>query len=280
MATNATIEGVTPTNGDQPLYQFGREGRDFSYSIPAEPGLYTIRLKFAEPKYRWFYERPFNVSINGREVIRNMDVCHDARGPQKGHEKVFRHLVPNGDGKLVLRFTGGFSPLRKSEMAMVQAIEVLPEAKLPVRVDCGSKTDFVDWNSSVWSADGNRKGVCIESKKAVLHASPTLYDQGLYQTAIAGRDIRYSLAIPPGLYTVHLKFAELWFNEAGKRPMNIEINGRMARRNWDPATAAGRCGMAADVRVEDIAPNADGQIVIRVNAAWPNEAILQGIEIE
>lgn len=280
MATSATIDGVTPTNDDQPLYQFGREGRDFSYSIPVEPGLYAIRLKFAEPKYRWSFERPFNVSINGCEAIRDMDVCHDARGPQKTHEKVLRLLVPDGDGKLVVRFTAGFSPMRKSEMAMVQAIEVLPETKRTVRVDCGSKNDFVDWNSSVWNADGPREGACIESKKAVLHASPTLYDQGLYQTAFAGKDIQYSLAVPPGLYAVHLKFAELWLGEAGKRPMNIEINGRRVRRSWDPATAAGQCGMAADVRIEDIAPNAAGQIVIRASAAGPNEAILQGIEIE
>ena len=56
----------------------------------------------------------------------------------------------------------------------------------------------------------------------------------------------------PGLYTVHLKFAELWLKEAGKRPMDIEVNGRCLWRSWDPATAAGRLGMAADILAEEI----------------------------
>jgi hypothetical protein len=281
MTTKATIDGATPTSEDQPLYQSGREGRDFSYSIPVEPGLYAIRLKFAEPTYRWFFERPFNVSINGREVMHNMDICHVAKGLQKAHERVFRFLVPDGDGKLVLRFSGGSEPMQKSEMAMVQAIEVLPETKPSIRIDCGSKTDLVDWNSSIWAADDNHEGgVCIESKRPVLQASPTLYDQQLYQTARAGKEIRYSLTVPPGLYTVHLKFAELWLDEAGKRPMDIEINGQRARQRWDPASAAGECGMAADVRVEDVTPNAAGQIIIRVSAVGTKEAILQGIELE
>jgi len=49
---------------------------------------------------------------------------------------------------------------------------------------------------------------------------------------------------------------------------------------WDPALAAGQGNMAADVRVEDIAPDAAGNIAIRVQAAGGNDAILQAIEIQ
>ena len=281
LTTDATIDGATPTSEDQPLYQFGRAGKEFSYSIPVKPGLYTIRLKFAESQYRWSFERPFNLSVNGREVMHNIDVCHVAKGPRRAHERVFRFLVPDEDRKLVLKFTGGFEPLQKSHMAMVQAIEVLPETKASLRIDCGSQTDFVDWNSSIWAADHEGEGgACIESQKAILQASPTLYDQQLYQTARAGKEIRYSLTVPPGLYAVHLKFAELWLPEKGNRPMTIDINGQRVRQRWDPGTAAGECGMAADVRVEDVAPNAAGQILIGIRAEGANDAILQGIEIE
>ena len=31
--------------------------------------------------------------------------------------------------------------------------------------------------------------------------------------------------MPPGFYTVHLKFAELWLAKKGQRPMDIEVNG-------------------------------------------------------
>ena len=62
--------------------------------------------------------------------------------------------------------------------------------------------------------------------------------------------------------------------------MNIEINGRRLWTNWDPLTAAGQAGMAANIRAEDITPDRDGFIQLRISSAGPNDAILQGIEIE
>jgi hypothetical protein len=92
--------------------------------------------------------------------------------------------------------------------------------------------------------------------------------------------LAYDIPVPPGLYTVHLKFAEQWLQTDGERPMDIEINGRRLWPSWDPAMAAGQIGMAADLRSEDVAPDARGRISIRVQAVGPNDAILQGIEIE
>ena len=124
---------------------------------------------------------------------------------------------------------------------MVQAIEVLPEQKPAIRINAGSEVEFVDWNSCVWTADAHFSGgTTIKSASPVVHASPTLYDQELYRTARSARAFGYTLAAPPGLYTVHLKFAELWLPKAGERPMDIAINGRLVRKSWDPAAAAGR----------------------------------------
>ena len=38
--------------------------------------------------------------------------------------------------------------------------------------------------------------------------------------------------------------------------------------------------MAADLRAEDVAPDKDGHITLRIRAAGANDAILQGIELE
>lgn len=280
-ATRAAIEGTLPTAADQALYQSGREGKDFSYAIPVPPGLYAIRLKFAEPEYAYFFERPFDVTLNGRRVLNNMDICQSARGPRKAHERVLRYAVPDGEGKLVLRFRSGWEPLQKSDKALVQAIEVLPETKPTIRVDCGAEGEFVDWNSFLWEADRDcSEEQCLRSETPVTQAAPTLYDQRLYQTARTGRTLQYRFAVPPGLYTVHLKFAELWLSEPGQRPMDIQINGRLFWKGWDPARAAGRVGMAADLRAEDITPDQEGAIVVTVTAAGAHEAIVQGLEIE
>jgi hypothetical protein len=88
------------------------------------------------------------------------------------------------------------------------------------------------------------------------------------------------LPVPPGLYTVHLKFAELWLAEPGQRPMDIEINGRPVWRSWDPGTEAGQTDMACDLREPGVAPDAQGSITIRVRAVGGNDAIVQGIEVE
>ena len=114
----------------------------------------------------------------------------------------------------------------------------------------------------------------------MVHASPTLYDQELYRTARSAKALNYTLAAPPGLYTVHLKFAELWLTKPGERPMDITINGQLVRKSWDPATAAGRTGMAADFRIDNITPDKEGRIVISLRAAGANDAILQAVEIE
>jgi len=271
----ARIDGAD----DPVLYQRGRQGKDFTYQIPVEMGLYAVRLRFAEPKYRRLFARPFNIEINGREVLRNFDICQDARGYRKAHDRVFRCIVPNAEGHIVLRFTGGFEPGQATDEAMIQAIEILPEIKPVVRINCGSATDFIDWNSNVWAGD-EFEGPVMQSGRPVTQASPTLYDQALYQTARSGREVVYSLTLAPGLYTVHLKFAELWLEEQGKRPIDIEINGRTLWKNWDPCTAAGEVGMAIDLRALNITPDGAGLITICIKSAGEHDAILQGIEVE
>lgn len=240
-----------------------------------------MRLKFTEPRYPGCFSRPFNVELNGREMLRNFDICQDARGFQKAHDRVFRYVVPNDDGNIVLRFSAGFEPGRKPAPAVVQAIEVVPEIKPVLRIHCGADTDFIDWNSLVWQADcGFTGGRVIGSSSPVAEASPTLYDQALYQTARSGRTLSYTLPLPPGLYTVHLKFAELWLKEPGQRPMDIAINGRTVWPSWDPGAAAGQVGMALHLRALNVTPDKTGSITIRARAAGANDAILQGIEVE
>jgi hypothetical protein len=279
--TTAKVENTFPTPSDQPLYQSAREGSDFTYAIPVTPGSYTVRLKFAETAYQWAFERPINLQINGRRVLENFDICHDTRGPGRACEKVFNQILPGADGTIVLHFTGGFEPSQKTGDAIVQAIEILPETKPTIRIDAGNDINFIDWNSFIWSTDTFYEGGdLLRSAAPVAQASPTLYDAALYQTARSGKSIRYSIPAPPGLYAVHLKFAELWLTEAGKRPMRIIVNGRVVRDEWDPAEAAGQIGMSADIRTENVAPDKDGRIAIAVEARGANDAILQGIEIE
>ena len=54
----------------------------------------------------------------------------------------------------------------------------------------------------------------------------------MYQTARSGKTFTYAIPVPPGLYTIQLKFAELWLKALGKRPMDITINGLLSRHHF------------------------------------------------
>lgn len=274
------VSACLPGKQDTELYARGRARKDFSYSIPVSPGIYTVRLKFAEPRYQEYFERPMHVAINGLCVLNDFDIAHAARASRTGVDKAFHYIVPDVEGNIVLRFLGAKRHDGRTAEALAQAIEILPEFRSCVRINVGSRQAFIDWNSFVWTADTHDSGGrLLRSSRPVSQASPTLYDQPLYQTARTGRRISYRVPVQPGLYAVHLKFAELWLAEKEPRPMRVEINGTTMLHGFDPA-AAGQRSMSADRRFEKITPDARGFIAIDVVAEGHHGAILQAIEIE
>jgi hypothetical protein len=68
-ATTAVITGTS----DSTLYQSERYG-NFSYSIPLANGNYTVTLRFAEIYWNAAGQRIFNVSMQGTQVISNLDL--------------------------------------------------------------------------------------------------------------------------------------------------------------------------------------------------------------
>ena len=272
------IEGALPTLKDAELYTYGRQGQDFCYRLPVPKGLYTIRLKFSETKMKWSFERPFDLYINGEKILHNYDIAQAARGVNKAFERIITNVVPGADGAITLRFAGGWEPMQTTDEALVKAIEVLPQIKPVVRINCGGD-NFVDWNTAIWAKDTS-EGQILTSNNEVILATPTIYDYPLYQTAKTGQKIAYSFDLPAGLYSVRLKFAEMWLEKAGQRPMNVEVNGRVFYVDFDPFTAAGGKCKSIDIRAEDITPDSNGLITVLVKATGENDAILQGIEIQ
>jgi hypothetical protein len=120
-ATNVTVSGGTlvhpappPTIGetaDQPLYQSDRQGTTFSYTFNSLPsGFYTLTLKFAEITYLNNAAnsgvRIFNVTVNGLQVLTDLDVAATTGGALLAYDQVFPGIVPNSAGQIVVQFTG------------------------------------------------------------------------------------------------------------------------------------------------------------------------------
>jgi hypothetical protein len=222
-----------------------------------------------------------DVSVNGQKVLESFDVCHATRGVGNSCEKSFHNIVADAADCINLHFKGASSPIKGACNACIRAIEILPELKPAVRINCGAESGFVDWNTDEWIADAHHEdGVPLRSAAAVKLATPTTWDQGLYGAARSGKAIAYKVSLPEGLYTLQLKFAELWLDKPGARPMNVAVNGRVVKRGWDPAEAAGELAMATGIRIAEVTPGKDGCVCIRFVAAGENDAIIQAIEIQ
>jgi hypothetical protein len=99
-----TSDAVTNSQ-DMPIYRSGRAGLygDFSYSIPAVNGSYTVALHFNEIQYWNRGDRVFNVAINGARVLSNFDIL-SVVGPRTAMIQQFPVTVTNG--KIQIDITG------------------------------------------------------------------------------------------------------------------------------------------------------------------------------
>ncbi|MBN1443574.1 MAG: hypothetical protein JXA90_12765 [Planctomycetes bacterium] len=107
-----TIAGTA----DPELYRYGIHGRDFRVHLTVGPGLYRLRLLFADTNTPGL----FKVSLNEEEIVEAIRVRDAAGGIFRALDLVFPDVRP-AHGMLSLRFSG----LEGTE-ACLQALEVEP----------------------------------------------------------------------------------------------------------------------------------------------------------
>jgi outer membrane protein assembly factor BamB len=86
---------------------------------------YTVRLYFVEPDRVKAGQRVFNVSLQGKEVLANLDIVKEAGGPNRTLVKEFKGVQVARD--LTVTFTP--SPSAANRVAIVCGIEVVAEGK-------------------------------------------------------------------------------------------------------------------------------------------------------
>ena len=115
---------------DQQIYAGERFG-NFSYTIPATPGRYTVVLHMAE---RWVGpgqagggagtgSRRFDILCNGVALERDFDVYSKAGGPNRAVTLTYRGVEPNHQGNIVLSF------VPDKNYPIISAIEVIDTSK-------------------------------------------------------------------------------------------------------------------------------------------------------
>jgi len=159
------------------------------------------------------------------------------------------------------------------------ALDKLVVLPLPIRIVCGrdeAVSNFVpDPNMLLGELNHSRSTVDV----SVPNAAP----EAVYQSERYGKDFAYTFAVPKGTqYRIRLHFAEVFDNGAGRRVENIEINGQPVLKDFDIFAAAGGMDKAVVKDFAHIAPDANGNILVRVTAApaSPDQnAKISGIEI-
>jgi len=277
-------------SGDRPIlgtrepriFQTRREG-DFSYDIPLAPGVYELRLYFAETLYGennaaggGETARLFNVFINGTRVLHDLDVIGEV-GASAADIRAFKDIVPAADGKLHLRFEKDTNP------AFINAIEITPGTygKLrPVRIVSRDHA-YTDSQGRTWQPDRY-----VQGGQLVVRTQPvaTNGDGELFHGERFG-NLRYVIPVPPGRYGVTLYFAEAWFGPGtpagggvGSRTFDVLANGLLLRRAYDVFKEAGGNHRAVSFTSHGLEPDAQGKLEISLHPVR-NYACVNAIEV-
>jgi hypothetical protein len=274
---NKLISG-TP---DPRLYQSRREG-SFRYDIPLKPGMYELRLYFAETVYGEHNDagggegsRVFGVFVNGKQLQHDIDVIADA-GASTADIRSFK-VAPAADGALHLTF------LQFSNAPMVSAIEILPcvSGKIQTIRLISRDRAYTDTQGNTWAPDVFARGGQVVTRQADVTNTK---DPELYRGERYG-NISYFIPVPKGRYTVKLYFSETWFGPdnpgkggAGSRLFDILCNGVALKRNFDIYEEAGGSNRAVTWTGRGLEPNHQGKLAISLVPA-ENYACINALEV-
>jgi Malectin domain len=254
-------ESVSPTgvafSGTEDSYLYDGGIRGIVRCIfHAPPGLYELRLHFAEPSNLEPAHRVVSLAVNAGPT-QSVDVVDRAGGDRTATTFTIAGISPENDGTIHLDFT--------SEVSPVNAIEILPAPTvqpLPIRIVAASAA-FKDDAGNAWLSDryfrGGRHGQPPDQEHR-----PGL---GLYASGRIGT-FQYSLPAPVGSkYRVILYFREPWFGQengapggVGSRVFNVYSNGQSVLQNFD--ILADGHGQSVTKTIDGVSPTAQGEIVL------------------
>jgi malectin (di-glucose binding ER protein) len=254
---------------DPAIYRTSRQG-DFKYDVPLKPGIYELRLHFAETYYGpedvgggGEGSRVMTITANGKPLIGDLDVIADSGGGRTADVKVFTDITPASDGLLHLSFSS------TSGRSMVSAIEILPgyQGRMrPVRI-VARDVPYYSNDSQWWSSDVYFKGGQMASSDDPVDGTD---DPELYETERWGH-FSYAIPVTPGKYTVTLYFVERGINRssaasetggtAEERIFDVFCDGKAVIHRLNLREEAGENRPAVRM-ISGLEPNAQGKLLL------------------
>jgi len=263
------------------LFRSMRSG-EFSYKIPLKPGVYELRLYFADTSYSpgpamegGENVRMFDIALNGSPLLRQFDVIADA-GPNTADVRVFKDVAPAADGFLHLAFVKG------TDTPFLNAIEIvpgIPHRIHPIRI-ITQDAMVTDRAGLTWSPDNYFQGGRGMARQGTV--------DGTYDPQIYGRErygnFSYAIPVAEGHYTVNLYFAESYWGPKGQggggvgsRVFDVYCNGAALLRNFDMYKEAGLHQQIVKA-FQHVQANAQGKLLLSF-VPIKNYANISAIEV-
>ena len=268
---------------DPIIYETSRVG-EFTYDIPLGPGVYELRLHFAETFFGpgtfaggGESSRIFAIDLNGAPLLEDVDPMRDAGGNNTADVRIFKDVSPASDGYLHLRFR------RFRDDPFVNALEIIPgiPGKLhPIRL-VARENSLTDNEGRVWRPDCFFSGGRLVVHKVPVEGAP---DSDLFEGERFG-NFSYAIPVAPGKYAVTLYFAETYFGpeNAGfggeaSRVFDVCCNGVALLRDFDIYREAGGANRALRKTFHGLVPSAAGKLTLSFVPS-KNYALVNAIEV-
>jgi len=286
-AVKSTVQHIWRTQ-DPGFYRTSRQGQ-FRYRIPLKPGIYELRLHFAETVYDpestgtgGEGSRLLTVRANGRTLLSHFDIVADAGASRTADVKVFPNIEPAPDGALTLEFSG-----ENGNQAALSAIEILPGLRgkmRPVRL-LARQTPYYSNDSHWWSPDNYFEGGQMAAYAAPVSGTD---DPELYESERWG-NFTYAVPVSPGKYSVTLYFAVRhgeWNQSSSSsgesqsavaHVFNVFCNGQVLLKDFNLPQEAGKTDIVVR-KMTGLQPNAQGKLVLSF-VPVEGYATVTGIEV-
>lgn len=158
----------------------------------------------------------------------------------------------------------------------------LPEGE-EIRILAGdTQAPFTDQLGRIWEADRYFTGGWVSTSPG--HVIDGTRDSSMYQSARTG-DFQYDIPLKPGVYEMHLHFAETLYGEHNpggggetSRLFQIVANNRLLLDYFDVISDAAGANLADERVFKDISPGIDGILHLSFNHRV-RDAFVNAIEI-
>ena len=258
---------------DPQLFLTSRQGQDFGYEIPLSPGIYELRLYFAETFYGegnreggGESSRIFDVTANGSPILSEFDPLSDAGGSNTADIRVFSGVSPAADGKLHLEFQSHWQLKSIASVNAIQIVRTGRRSMMPIRW-VAADSAIEDREGNLWLPDQSVEG---GRRREFTDVVTNTNDSELNQSERYGN---FSYVIPVSAnntYTLTLHLSEHWWGipdfggppdtAIGRRVFDVYCNGVYLLQDYDIFKQAGGSLRAVSVTVHGIKPNHQGKI--------------------